>query len=336
MGGQLSTDTAGSGVPHDPSLVATGKMVRTSMGDFLELRNGKGQSMLKMTVVFEGTKNVEAIKRGISEVEKAKKRNPQLHFLWVYSYQFFENQLYCASSNVTIIFDHFTSNLEDLCEAGQIKTVLGKESDFWGFLVSLVKVLRFSAHNGFKGGFVHPRTICWSPERNGFYLMHPCFLNSSNLSLAKAGSLHFSSPELFAFAQKTEVDATVDVGKSDMFSLGLVVIHLLTQSTKLLKTEALFNRFTGQFEAAHLDVALAGLAKGGLSKLLLAVLQDMTTEFDYLRISPDAFLDFFEGRETVLKDPTFKEHPAVLDQYLFSKNARVVESNGRNGERRRS
>ena len=335
MGIEQSTEKPEHFDTIDSPLTATGKTVRTSLGDFLELRTDKNEFLLKKTIIFEGTKSSETLKKALLDLKLAELQKTPLNFVFVRSAHFFENQLYCSSSNAGLIIDHFQSTLDDLVKTNAFTQILKHENDFWRLLISLARTLFFAAENGFQGGFVHPKTLCYSTSRTEFCLMHPGFTNVSNLSLAKAGSVHFSSPELFKAAQKSETELTVNVAKSDFFSLGLVLVYLLSVRSAKLDFSKLYNRLTGSFEGTYLDGVINEL-QDNCSPLLVRILREVTTEFDYLRISLPTFLDFFGKRETQLTDSEFTGHSAVLEEYMFFKNSKIVEISNRNKELRKS
>lgn len=335
MGIDLSTEKPEHFAILNSPLTATGKIVKTSLGDFLELRTDKNELLLKKTIIFEGTKNSEILKKALRDLQLAELQKPSLNFIYIRSAQFFENQLYCSNSNAGLILDHFQTTLHDLVKSNLLLQILKRESDFWRLLISVARSLAFAEKHGFQGGFVHPKTLCYSTTKSEFCLMHPGFTNVSNLSLAKSGSMHFCSPELFMIVQKSDQESTINFPKSDFFSLGLVLVYLLSLRSVKVDFDKLYNRLGSNFEGTYLDRILTDLPDSW-SPLLVRILREVTTEFDYLRISIPTFLDFFSKKEVQLIDGDFVGHAAVLEEYMFFKNSKIVEISVQNKERRKS
>lgn len=327
MGLEISSEKPTESTKSIEQMTATGKIIKTAIGDFLELKSQESNEFfLKKTIIFEGTKNSESIKKGVKDLELANTMEPNLNLVWVYSAQFFENKLYCASSNASFVFHHFQSTLDDLISGNKIKQYFTSEADYWKLLFSIAKVIRFFNRNGFKGNFIHTKSLCFTSSNSEFSLMHPSFTNNSNLILAKAGSMHFCSPELFKSLQISNSNYDFDVGKSDLFSLGLIVIYLISLKSTKIDMDKLFNRLSGNFDGMYFEKVISEMKKTRVSSLLIRVLIDITNEFDHLRLSPGSFLDFFKGCEGVLITPAFNGHEAVLDNYLQLKGSRIIDN----------
>ena len=96
------------------------------------------------------------------------------------------------------------------------------------FIISMTNVIRIFEANSFCDASINPKSLFYVGKKKTFCLMHSDFLNCNNLSLAKAGRTHFCSPELFKQISSNKKGFQGDHGKSNIFSLGLMILFLLS------------------------------------------------------------------------------------------------------------
>ena len=273
---------------------------------------------VEKNLAFDNDEGLAAIARCLEQLRQAE----GLAYLQVRAVDVQDRRMFCSASSARLALDYFEKTLEDVLRAGAAHEFFGSEAAAWRLLFALVGVLAFNKERGIAGHFVHPRAVFYDRSRERWGLIHPGFFAENNFSEAVAGNAHFCSPELFfQILSANKRFLIVEPDKSDVFSLGLLTLHLLHCLGDPLDLSRLYNRATISVDAHQLNALTQQLEDRGFSALLVRVLLDMTQEFEHARLSPRAFLALLRPYQEDLEAESFRGHGQLFGLYQGGKGS---------------
>lgn len=186
-----------------------------------------------------------------------------------------------ASHKVVTFFEYSTHSLLQEVEARYAESRLFEESEVWSILCSSVLGLAYLQKESIGHGCVSPIDIFVAPDGT-VKVVDPSIATSSPFNLLEG---YYYSPEIMEFFKQSEPVATedIDIFKSDVFSLGLCVLH----AALLESADDCFDYGACAIDYAALQNKLAVLSEH-YSQELTNVLLAMLNEF------PDSRPDFLE------------------------------------------
>lgn len=303
-------------------------VLKSSLGHLQAVQNPQShESFILKAISFDNDETFESLKRALEDLDRAQKEG-QPCYLYVHGAEVSDKRLICSASTFMIVLDYFQMNLEDSIHANYLDYFFGHESRIWEFLFGLVRLIRFNDKNKIQGHFFHPRSICWIEQRQVWGLIHPAFFpDQNNYTEAMAGNLHFCSPEAFSQASSGHRQLYIaDQDRSDMFSVGLMILYILYKAGPDFDMNKVYNRMQWAVDGLYLQRMVNSLDQMNVSDLLMRVIGDMVQELEHLRMSSTAFLDFLENQQQNLENENFQAHDKILDNYMELKSSHIIMS----------
>jgi hypothetical protein len=328
MGNALLSDDISDKYPMKVSQFEISKSFRNSIGPLQTVTSVETKTPYTLlTISFDNDETFKSLRKSLDDLLLAKKLE-QEGYIQAWAIEINDRRLYCSSSSFTIVLDHFQLNLEDVIRANYLNNFFSYECQVWNFLFSIVKVIQFNSRNNVEGHFIHPRSICLKEDGKQWGVLHSAFFSGmTNYSESKAGNLNFCSPELFSQVSLDQKRFNcVDQDKSDMFSLGLVALFILSYQSNDIDMSKVYYRGQWIVDGLYLQRVINNLERLNISDLMIRVLGEMLQELENLRMSSDGFLDFLVKHQEELVDINFKAHDKLMDNFMELKSSQMIMS----------
>ena len=294
-------------------------VLKTAAGTLRVYQSNKTNKLfVEKSLAFDNSETYAGIAKCLEDLRQAE----NVAYLKVRAVEVQDRRMYCSSSSVKLVLDYFDKTLEDVLKAQKTPEFFKSEAAAWRLLFSLVGVLNFNQSHKIESHFVHPRAVYYDRAKENWGLLHPSLFTENNFSEALAGNLHFCSPELYLqiFSQNKRF-LIVEVEKSNMFSLAVMVVYTLFSLGGELDMARIYNRQSISVDGAQLRASVEELENHGYSALLVAVLLDMLQEFEHLRLSPRRFLDLLTHCQEDLEAESFRGHTQAFGLYNSSRGS---------------
>jgi hypothetical protein len=328
MGNSLSTENLSQRFPLQVNQFPVNNVLRNSIGNLQIASHPETKdSRTILAISFDNDEVLDSLKKGLDDMALARE-NGCGAFVQAHAVELHDKRLICSPSSFVVVLDHFELNLEDVIRSNNMSQFFAYESQIWSMLFDLATVIQFSSQKKIRGHFMHPRSICWVEKTKRWGFLHPAFFpEHSNYSEAMAANLHFCSPELFAqvFSGRRNFHVS-DQDRSDMFSLGLIVLFILCFDSGEIDLANVYIRSQCIVDGLYLQRVINGLEKLNVSDLLMRVLSEMLNEIEHLRMSSSGFFDLLQKHQTDLENPNFRDHDKIFDNYMEMKSSNIMLS----------
>lgn len=293
--------------------------IKSSFGNLRILQNSKTNMVfVEKNIPFDNDQTLNDIKKCLEDLRKAQNVN----YLQVRTVEVHDRRLVCSTSSVKVVVDYFEKTLEDVVNAGKTEDFFYSEAKSWKLLFSLVQVLNFNQRNKIDGHFIHPRAIFYDKRKERWGLIHHAFFQENNFTEALAGNKHFCSPELYyQILSPNKKFLLVDSDRSNMFSLGLVVLYMIYSLEEGLAFEEIYQKEQVTVDALKIHLSVEELLNRGFSNLFVRILEDMLQDHEHKRLSSEKFISLMENYQMSLETDNFKGHDQIHDEYCNLKGS---------------
>lgn len=332
MGGSQSHDEITNRFSFRLDQFQHSKIIKCSIGDLQVVKEpNQGQMFVVMPIYYDTDYVFKRLVRALDDIEKSQAAGPD-RYIKVVAADISDRRLICSASSFTVVLNFFQLNLEDVIRAGYFDYYFPDESRVWALMFSLVKTIHLNSQFKVEGNFFHPRSICWLEDIQSWSLLHPAFFpEMNNYSEAVANNFHFASPELFAQASSGRRRFTLhDQNRSDMFSVGLIVLYLLYKGNAEFDFDRVFNRSQFIVDGLYLQRLVNDLEKRNISELMIRIVGDMIQELEHLRIDSNHFLSVLERDQENLENENFRDHEKILENFIELKSSQILMSVNKN------
>ncbi len=121
----------------------------------------------------------------------------------------------------------------------------------------MLKIIECNKKGNIKCGFIHTKSSFYDKNEETFGLIHASLFEENNFFECKADKLHFCSPELFnQLLSKDNNYTIVDESKSDIFSLGMLILFIINQYNKDFKMSNIYDRENAIIEIREINLLL--------------------------------------------------------------------------------
>ena len=303
--------------------------IKNGFGNLLILEDTKKNKYIEKQIFYDSEKNLLKIRKALIQIENSKKIN----YLKAFSIFHNSQKYFCTVSNIKIVFEYFENTLQDILKKRNLvntKKINSNKNNFylknlknenyefkeyqiWRLIFSICKILRFNKLHKIKNNFIHLKSIYYRKKKNDFGLIHSSYFKENNFILAISHKTHFCSPELFCqILSKDHTFFLQNENKSNIFSLGIIILKLLTN----FKNEEIYDLNLLQIKINFLHQITNDLENKNFSKILIRVINDMIQDLEHIRITPSKLLKILENHENDLKNENFKNYDMVLNNYI--------------------
>jgi hypothetical protein len=328
MGNSTSTEAISERYSYRVGQLEPIKVLKSSLGNIQLVKESKSEQQFIIFPVYYDTDRVlKNLIQSLEDVIMSQKQGVN-GYVQVQAAEVTDKKLLCSTSSFIVALDYFKMNLDDVIRANNIGYFFESESKVWCFIFTMVNILQYNSKNNVLGHFFHPRSICWLENSQSWGLIHPAlFPDTSNYVEAMANKLHFCSPELYSKVSTSRNSFNIaDQDRSDMFSIGLIVIYFLSKERQSSIMESIYKQNQYSVDGLTLQRLVNSLEKQNYSDLLIRVLGEMVQELEHLRISSNTFIDAFEKHRENLENENFRSHKKILDNYMDLKSSHIVMS----------
>jgi len=319
MGNLLNPAIATEGYGMSVDELRPVNAIKSSLGNLRILQNSKTNlTFVEKNIPFDNDQTLHGIKKCLEDLRKAQSVN----YLQVRAVEVQDRRMVCSSSSVKIIVDYFEKTLEDVINAGKTEDFFYSEAKSWKLLFSLVQVLRFNLRNKIEGHFIHPRSIFYDKRRECWGLIHHGFFQENNFTEALAGNKHFCSPELYyQILSPNKKFLLVDSDRSNMFSLGLVILYMIYSLEEGLPFEDIYQKEQVSVDTFKIHLSVEELLNRGFSNLFVRILEDMLQDHEHKRLSSEKFISLLENYQISLETDNFKGQDQIYEEYCSLKGS---------------
>lgn len=239
------------------------KNVYEGLGEFSVC---KEHTTNQIILFFESTYSITNPELARTEIQQLEKMNSIKHACRLLDFDITKSKLLCLENfSLNLVFEHHLLNLENLMDSDPNGKV--KENEVWLIVSDLLSYLGDLHNMGLEHGDLQPTNILFNNNRVVKVLsplIYTTFQNAYDYRLANEGYKSTFSPELLESFEHRVQNPNVDNRKSDIFSLGICLLCLVSNERYYYFYD--FNKNIIFFD--RIKIKLADMIKNGYKEQL--------------------------------------------------------------------